>query len=160
MKLSTEKISSRVLYVVIAMTAVVVAAFFGIGYDTMSEENASLNDPLCTNLLLWFMYLLTLLTVGVTIASIVWSIKRGNKIKDESGVPTRKIIIGVISLLVLSLVVTFITGDASPMKTGEGVYNDAFWLKITDMFINTSAVLMVVAIGAAMVGMRTLMRKK
>jgi hypothetical protein len=160
MKLKTEKISSYVLYAIIALTAIIMALFFGVGYNMISDVDGSMNAPLCTNLLLFFMYFLVVVTVIVTVLSIVHSSRLGNRVKDDFGVPSRKITLFVCALLVVSLIVTFAFGSSTPVKTSEGIYRSVFWLKITDMFIYTTAVLLVVAIAGLFVSMRSLVRKE
>ena len=56
---TTERVSQRVLYVVIAFTVIVFGLFYTIGYDRPFDDDPSFNAPLFTDLLLAFMFVLT-----------------------------------------------------------------------------------------------------
>ena len=46
-----------------------------------------------------------------------------------------------------------------PIQLGEKLFTDSFWLKISDMFIYTSGILIVVAVGCFLYGISGLSRK-
>lgn len=78
---------------------------------------------------------------------------------DSGGVPVAKISYGCIGLTVLCLVVTFLTGSAETMKINGEDYDNWFWLKATDMLVNTSIVLFVVAAAGVAYGLSGHIRK-
>ena len=57
----TERISQRVLYLLIALTVMVFALFYFVAYDRPFADDPSFNAPLFTDLLLVFMLLLVVL---------------------------------------------------------------------------------------------------
>ena len=72
----TEKISQRVLYLLISLTVLVFLLFYCVGYDHPFADNPSFNAPLFTDLLLMFMPLLALLALGLSIWAVVRSVYR------------------------------------------------------------------------------------
>ena len=96
-------------------------------------------------------YLVILVTTVITI----WSAVRSLKKRDRS----QNIAYGVTALLVVCLLLTFLLGSSKPIQLGEKLYTDSFWLKISDMFIYTSGILIVVAVGCFIYGMSGLSRK-
>lgn len=150
----TDKFSGRVLMVLVTLSAVVFAAFYLVGYDMPFEEDASFNAPLLTDLLLVFTYLLLAVAVVVCLVSVGKGIKvRDAGDKVTNGIPASLITYGTVALLVVSLVVTFVLGSSEPMKINGETFAETFWLKLTDMFIYTSAILMAVAVCAVAYGL-------
>ena len=48
-KMDEERISQRVLYVIVALSAIVFLAFYLIGYDTPFAGNTAFNAPMLTD---------------------------------------------------------------------------------------------------------------
>jgi len=157
---SADKIAGRTLIVLIALSVVVFGVFYIVGFNLPFEDDVNFNAPLFTDLLLYFMYLLLFATTFVFILAVVRGIKMRDKSKDVSnGVPAVRIVFGVVGLLVASLVATFAFGSGEPMIISGERFAETFWLKVTDMFINTSIVLMIVAICAVCYGLSGWNRK-
>ena len=121
----TERISQRVLYLLITLAAVVFVLFYGIGYDRPFADNPSFNAPLFTDLLLSLMLVLILLAGGLSIWAVVRSVR---KLRGSSG------------------------GIENNVPAAHISYGDWFWLKVSDMFIYTSVILLLVTIAAAIYG--------
>lgn len=157
----TDKVSGRVLLVLLVLTAVVFALFWLVGYNLPYLDDASFNAPLFTDLLLFFTYLLLVGAVAVAVVSAVRSLRR-REVGDGTvnGVPARRIAWGVVGLLVVSLVLTFALGSGEPMKINGVDFAETFWLKATDMFVNTIIVLMVVALAAVLYGVSGINRRR
>lgn len=157
----TERISTYVLYGIVALTVLLFALFFLIGYDTPYEENPDMKAPLLTNVLMWFMYAMTAITVGFAI----WSIVRGARTTDKTsatvnGVPAARIAGITASVTATLLVVTFVTGSSAAMMINGHKYQEAFWLKLSAMFVNTSLLMVVIAFGVMIFGMTRYYRKE
>ena len=76
----------------VAVSAVVFALFWLVGYDMPYEEDADFNAPLLTDALLGYVYLLTAVAVGVAVFSAIhgfWTRSRQGSV--ENGVPTARI---------------------------------------------------------------------
>jgi hypothetical protein len=104
------------------------------------------DSPLFVDVVLYIIYGLLLLAVVLTVWSVVRSIRlqgRGNSLPNR--VPQRRIVLATALFLVLTMGVGWLTGTTEPLTVNGKVYDSAFWLRISDMFIFT-AVLLVVAI--------------
>ena len=157
---STEKISQRVFYCLLGLAALVFALFFLVGYDMPFEENPDFNAPLFSNVLLFLMWALFVLAFCLAVYSIVNSYrKNASKEKMVHGIPAKKIFhITWIGTLVL-LVATFLLGSSSPMLINGNEYGDWLWLKLSDMFVFTSLLMLLGAIVAVLFGATRYVRK-
>lgn len=158
--LSTERVSTYVLYALVALTVVVFGAFFFIGYDNPYEEDPSFNAPLLTDAVLVFMYLLVAAATVAAVASVVIAFrKRDRSASSVNNIPALRIKAFTFGILGLCLVLTFLLGSSEPVVSNGVKYADAFWLKATDMFINTLLVLLVVAVCGVAFGVSGYSRK-
>lgn len=157
---SEEKISSAVLILLVTMSVVVFALFFGIGYDNAWEENTEFIDPQFTDNLINFMFFMVGAGIIAVAASVTWFLKcYGHPLNVTGGIPTGKIAIGCFAILLITLGVTYITASDSAILINGKSYTNGSWLKITDMLIHTSEVLLVLAVLAVVYGMSGLNRK-
>ena len=62
----------------------------------------------------------------------------------ENGVPVRRIAWLTAGVLVVTLAVTWLTASTQPLNINGKTYANAFWLRISDMLINTALVLVVI----------------
>jgi hypothetical protein len=62
-------------------------------------------------------------------------------------------------LLIVVFVVAYALGSDASVKTGDGWYEDKFWLKITDMFIYSAYFLLGVAVLATLVNLTGILKK-
>lgn len=156
----TDKISGRVLAVLIALSAVLFAAFFLVGYDMPFAEDASFNAPILTDVMLIYSYLLIVFTIVVLIVSVVRSFRRRSSSEVVvNGVPAARISYLTLALFLVSMSLTFIFGSAEPVKVNGVTYSDTFWLRAADMFIVTSGILIFVAVAAVIFGVSGLNRR-
>lgn len=154
-KLKTEQISTRVLYVLVGLIAVVFALFYLVGYNMPYLFDPAYNAPMLTDAVLCLMYLMLVAGVGVAVYSVAKGSKTRNAEKVVNGVPVAKIAWGTAASVAALLVLTFVCGSSSPVKVNGTTFADAFWLRLTDMFIYTSLILIVaavVAVGYSMSG--------
>lgn len=157
---STEKISSRVLYVLIGVVAVVFALFYLVGFGTPYLPEPSFNAPMFTDAVLWLMALLLLLAAVVAVLAVIKTVRKTGKGDAVSnGIPVRRIAIAIISLTVALLVGSCLLASTSPMIINGRPYDDHLWLRLADMFIYTSLALMVVAVLAVAFGASRSYRK-
>lgn len=157
----TEKISQRVFYVLIGLAVLVFGLFFLVGYSMPFEENPDFNAPLFTDVLIVLMWLLLLLTLGLAVYSIVKGYRLS--VKEEklsNGIPENKIFrITWLSTLAV-LVLTFLVGSSMPMLINGNEFGDWIWLKVSDMFVTTSILMLVAAFGAVLFGATRYIRKE
>ena len=99
-------------------------------------------SPFFADVMLWLMYIVIAVAVVVTAFS-VWHGLRTTRKGDDivNRVPAGRIGWLVILGLVVCLFVTFLLGSTSPIVTNGETFTDKFWLRVTDMFIYTSIVL-------------------
>lgn len=160
MKIDKKKLPSRVLYVLVGLTVVVFALFWLIGYDRPFDEDGNFNAPLFTDVLLVFMLLLT---AGACVVA-AWSAIRSNKTSGGgervvNNIPVRKIGRCVTGGTALTLILTFLLGSSTPMRINGASYADTFWLKVSDMFVATSLLMIVAAVAAVVYGATKYIRK-
>lgn len=112
------------------------------------------SSPLFVSLLLYVIY--TLLAVAVGLA--VWSMVRSVRLQRHDGgtshgVRPRRIALGVALFTVATLVVTWLTASVKPLSVNGADYDDPLWLRAADMLINSALVLIAVAAVAVALGM-------
>ena len=92
--------------------------------------------------MLWLMYVAVAVALGVTGLS-VWKTVRMRTKDDEvvNGVPQTRIAWTTAGVFVVVLLVTYLLGSSDPLMTNGKVFDSQFWLKLTDMFIYTSIIL-------------------
>lgn len=155
-----DKLSGYVLVVLIALAVLLFGAFYLFGYNNPYEEDANFNAPLFTDALMVFVYVLGTVAVVVAVVSIVRSVKQHSVGDYESnGVPAAKIVYSTVALLVVSMILTFAFGSSEPLDVNGVKFTETALLKMTDMFINTSIILGVVAVAAVVFGMSGYNRK-
>lgn len=146
-QLSAEQISTRVLYVLLAIIVLLFGAFFLVGYDIPFEEDPTFNAPMFTDAVLVFIYILVLATVGITAFAVFRSIKKRDKTTDTvNNIPAAKIVWLTTVLTAVSMLITFLLGSSEPVMINGVEYSNVFWLKATDMFINTAIILLFFAV--------------
>ena len=110
------------------------------------------------DLLLILIYAMLAIAAALTTWSVLWSLLRNRGEARQWGVPVRLvsriIVIGLIALLVL----TFALADVHPLAVNGRTFTDAFWLRTADMLINSSLVLIVVAVLGMLFGVSGLSR--
>lgn len=145
----------------IALSAVVFPAFWFVGYDMPYEEDAAFNAPLLTDVLLVYIYLLLAVAAGVTVYSIVHGIRtRGRQDNTENGVPAARITIATWGITVALLIVTFACASTTPIKVNGHDFSEALWLRLSDMFIYSSGIMILLAVVAVAFGMSGYSRRK
>lgn len=160
-KLGSEQISTRTLFVLVALIITVFGAFFLIGYDIPYEDDPTFNAPLLTDIVLVFIYALIILSLILVVVAVILSAKTRDWSAQGivNNVPAAKIALSTAVLLFASLSLTFMLGSNEPLIVNGTKYADWFWLKATDMFINTSLVLLTVAVCGVAFGVSGYNRK-
>ncbi len=151
--ISTERLSQSVLYVLTALIAVVFALFYLVGYKHPFEEDPDFNAPLLTGTLIVFQAVLVIIAVAVTVAAALRALRKSNREeRTVNGIPAARIAAAVAAGTLLIAVVTFAAGSSRPMTVNGNTYTDAFWLKTADMFVFTSLLLIIAAVGSVAFG--------
>lgn len=143
-----EKLTGMILITLIVLAVIVVVACFAMAPESMVlsdlQQPTEPNDP-NTGLFLGYIYILLALTAIATIFAAI-----SNFIVKMSGDGRGKtlIMLGGFGVMLLIMLITYATGDGTPMHIigYEGDENTSGWLKITDMLLRTSYILIVVAV--------------
>ena len=152
--------SYYVLYACFAVIILTFAVFFGYGYD---NPEGDYNAPVCTEGLMWLMYGM----FAVTCVLAIWSVVRGAKIAmatkgaDISGVPGGKVTATSMAWLVLSLVVGLLPNlNESEFVAADGTVTSATMVTVTDMFMVSIYIMLLLTTLAVAFNMTGLMKKK
>ena len=154
-----EKISSRVLLCCVILIVVCFAAFLLIVYNNPVGDN---NEPMLTDVIMWLMYLLVLVTAGLTVWSAVRGIQnsKGNDPAATTGVPGGKITLFTAGLTIVSLILGWILGIGEKEFTAsDGTVTSAGWVTVVDVFMVSMGVLLVAAAIAVAVSMTGIFTK-
>ncbi|MCR5077012.1 MAG: hypothetical protein K6A82_03125 [Prevotella sp.] len=160
-KADEERISQRILYVLISISAVVFLAFYLIGFSEPFAADSTFNSPLLTDVLIGFMWLLLMVAISTALVAIIRSIRMGGKGERLiNGIPVRRIGYVVSGITIISLILTFLLGSSEGMTVNGQSFTDAFWLRVSDMFVSSSLILLAVAVGAVVFGATRYYRKE
>lgn len=159
MKDKCSKIASLALYILFGLSAIVLILFFCVGFNEMGSVAAGfVKWPRHTDTLLVWQYILVALCLVATVAGIV--ISKGGKVDSQmpkiAGVLQ---FIGVLVLPIVLLIVGFLIGGKTPVRTGQGIYDNAFWLPATDAMLYTIYGLVIVAVIALILNMTGIFKK-
>lgn len=156
----TERISQRILYILTSVAVVSFGLFYVIGYNIPYLLNPSLNAPLLTDVIIGLMT--GLLFLGL--AGMVWSVifglyRRGKSEQRVNNIPVKKISYIVAGGTAALLATTLLLGSSAPMTVNGKPFTDNLWLKVSDMFIISSLVLLFIAVAAIIFGKTRSYRK-
>ncbi len=162
MRQSPYRISSLVLKVLTAVTALMFLSFFTIGYNRYYLEDTQFRAPLLTDVLLWFVGLLLAAAVAVTSWSVVVTLRRkGTYAAPQAGqVPLRPIHGGLVLFVVVAAAVTWLLGSSTPMAVNGETFTSAFWLRTADMFVGLCGLLAFAALAVVAFSSWLSLRKK
>ena len=158
-KKSAEQVSQRIFYILIVLAVLVFGLFFVVGFVMPFGENPDFIAPLLTGGLIGLLWLFLVGGIGLAIYSM-WKDYRGSRSEAVvNGVLVRRIFritwIGLLALLVL----TFALGSSAPMLINGENYADWLWLKLSDMFVITSLLMLLAGMGAVIFGATRYIRK-
>ena len=156
--MKASKIASIVYYVLIALSVVVLALFFTVGFGNMeSLPSGYYRSPAMTDLLMYFMYGLMAICTICTVAGAVTA--KGGKV--DSNMPKWGKLMASIGLwlFVPALVISFFIGSKTPVLTGTGIYENAMWLQVTDMMMYTIYILLVAMVVGLIISLSGVFKK-
>jgi hypothetical protein len=118
------------------------------------------SSPLFIELLLWTIYVLLAVALGLTCWSLLHNFRlQGHGPVRSNGIPVGRIAWSIAILFAATMGLTFATGSTASLTINGRVFSDTFWLRTSDMFINTSLILIIVAIAGILIGMSGIQRK-
>lgn len=116
-------------------------------------------SPIFIDILLVIMYVLAAAAIGITAWSMFHSVHMRNRESVIQGIPAGKIAWGVAILLSTILIITGLLADTSAIVINGKTFSDTLWLRVSDMLINTSIILIIIAIIGVAAGSMSLGRK-
>ena len=140
--------SSWTLLIVSLISIVVLGMFYAGG---IVDPAAEMKEPIYTGLLINWTSVLFFITIISTIIFALWQFVTLLKTNAKSAI-TSLIVVVVFAAI---LFITYSMGDATPLKglnADSQTYNIPLWLKVTDMWIQSTVVLMVLIIAAVVWG--------
>lgn len=150
-----EKLSNIALYSSIGLGVVCFALFFLVDYNNMDFDGVHVS-PALTDLILILMYLLFIVTAGLT----VWSLVRGgmtnsgNTGPSPTGISGGKVALCTWGAVIVSLIIGVLLGlGEEPYTTNSGVTTSAGMVTVVDMWLWSIYILAVLAILAVVVSM-------
>ena len=143
MKVRIQKVSGTVLYVMLAITLVILGMFFFGGETPLDQRlvaDTAMEEPAQTDALIYWMYILFGIAVIIKIAAAIYQFVTGF---IDSPMTAIKSLLGLI-LIIVVLVISWAMGSDQPlvMPGYDGAENVPFWLKLTDMFLYTIYIMM------------------
>ena len=143
-----RKMSSWTLLIVSLISLVVLGMFFGGG---VVDPTAEMKEYVYTGLLIDWTSVLFFVTI-ICMAGFAL-MQFGSLLKVDPKAAVTSLI--VVVLFAALLFITYTMGDATPLNglnEDSQLYNTAGWLKITDMWISSTLVLLVLILAAAVWG--------
>lgn len=137
-----RKLSSWTLLIISIISVIVLGIFFGGGVE---DPSAEIKNYIYTGLLLDWTYVVFAITLVALAVLALWQFASVLKTNPKSAL--RSLI--VVVLFALLLIITYSMGDGTPLTTlnaDSQTYNTPFWLKATDMWIQSSLVLFIAII--------------
>lgn len=143
MKIKIQKVSGSILYVILAISLVIVGLFFFGGEDP-NPLVPDMSQPVYTDPLIYLMYALLIVAIIITLIAAVYQFVMNFIDSPKDAIRS---LVGII-VLVGILIVTWAAGSdqALVMPAYDGTENVPFWLKLTDMFLYTIYIMMAVLI--------------
>lgn len=140
--------SSWTLLIVSVISLVVLGMFYAGGVVDASVE---MKEPIYTGLLINWTSVLFFVTIISTILFALWQFITLLQTNAKSAITSLVVVVVFAAILFI----TYSMGDATPlggMNADSQKYNIPLWLKVTDMWIMSTAVLMILIIAAVVWG--------
>lgn len=143
MKIKIQKISGSVLYVILAITLVIVGVFFFGGEDP-NPMVPDMSQPVYTDSLIYLMYILLGVTLIITLIAAIYQFVMNFIHSPKDAIRSLSGIVILLGVLIFSWSVG--SGQTLVMPGYDGTDNVPFWLNLTDMFLYTIYIMMALLI--------------
>lgn len=142
--------STYVFYLLMVVSAVVLAMFFLVGYDNQTQIAGNMyTDPKTLDVLMYWMYILVAVCI-VSVAAFVL-VKFVAKLKSEPMSALKSF--GAALLMVALFVGAYCVADDTPILINGSIFEDKNILVLTDVAIYVQYVLMAVTVLCTVVGL-------
>ena len=103
------------------------------------------DSALFIDILLWAVYVILTIAIGMAVWSAIHGVRTHERDKDPLASRCTSMIGYATAVLVaVELIVTFATASTQPVVSNGKPFTDTLWLRLTDMFIFTSLLLICV----------------
>ena len=143
-----RKISSWTLLLISIVSLVILGMFYAGG---VVDASAEMKEPIYTGLLINWTSVLFFVTAISTVLFALWQFITLLQTSPKSALASLVVVV----LFAAVLFITYSMGDATPLKglnADSQEYNVPLWLKVTDMWIYSTVVLMALIISAVVAG--------
>ncbi len=151
--------ASKTTLLVGIIISILVMALFYLGGQTPAQEKimADLSQPKYTDIMLYWCYILLVVTIIVLIGFAISAFFKQLKESPKKALSGFLVLIGLAAMLII----TFILGDGTPLNIAgySGTDNVAGTLKMTDMWLFSCYIMLVLTVLAILV-MPFIKRKK
>ena len=145
-----KRLANISLRVLCLLTLVIFSLFFLVGYDIPSLTKEGMVEPLLTNTVLVFTYIVLFLSIAIAAWALVKEILLGAQMPSiQNGIKVKLIRNATFISIPTLLILFFLLGSSSPLKVNGIFFNNTFWLKTSDMFISVSILLLFIGIACA-----------
>ena len=145
-----KRLANISLRVLCLLTLVIFSLFFLVGYDMPSLTKEGMVEPLLTNTVLVFTYIVLFLSIAIAVWSLIKEFLLGAQLPSvQNGIKVKLIRNSTFISVPTLLILFFLLGSSSPLKVNGIAFNNAFWLKASDMFISVSILLLFIGIVCA-----------
>ena len=143
-----RRISSWTLLVCSIISIVVLGMFYGGG---VVDPTADLKDPVYTGLLIDWTFVMFIVSIISMVAFALWQFISLLKDSPKSAIASLIVVVCFAAMLFI----TYSMGDATPLNglnTDSQAFNIPLWLKVTDMWIYSTIILIALIIIAVVAG--------
>ena len=143
-----RKISSWTLLLISIVSLVILGMFYAGG---VVDASAEMKEPIYTGLLINWTSVIFFVTAISTVLFALWQFITLLQTSPKSALASLVVVV----LFAAVLFITYSMGDATPLKglnADSQEYNVPLWLKVTDMWIYSTVVLMALIIIAVVAG--------
>jgi len=143
-----RKLSSWTMLIVSLISIVVMVLFYAGG---VVDPNAEVSNPVNTGLLINWTIILFVVTIVAMIVLALWHLFGQMRVNAKGGLRSLLVVVAFVAIFII----TYAIGSATPipgLNADSQEFNTPFWLKLTDMWIYTSVVLIVLIVIALVAG--------
>lgn len=119
--------------------------------------------PLFVDLLLGFIYVLIAAAIGLCLWSVSRTFRQRERKVTADDKLARRLAWIMSSALVFVLLVTCLFASTQPLHINGEPFSDTFWLRVSDMLINSSVILILIAaicVALSAMGIGRMIKKK
>ena len=140
-------------YIIVASAMVLFVLFFMVGFDRPYRPDPNFNEPTFTSVLIVYVLMIVVFAVAIALWAVVATLRRkGVGDAVVNGVLALRIAVAVAVVTLLTMAVTFLMGSTQALRVNGKVFDGSLSLKVADMFVASSAVMILLAVAAVIYG--------